>query len=406
MKKWIIIVAVLLFIALIVGNVVKQKQTKSTKVDFETIGTENLVEIVSASGKLTPKRKVDVSAEVIGKVIVLNVEDGDSVVKDEVLLEIDATEANSAVRGLGAAVTTVRADVQLAEASADKAEIDLGRVKKLIANGLASQEQLDAAETNIKIETARVAATKARLVQAKANLESARHNLGKVTIKAPMTGVVTKLNVEEGENAIMGTLNNPGTVLLTISDLSTMESEVKVDETEVVGIKLGQVAEVEIDAFPDSTFAAVVTEISNSPVTSGDQAVDFKVTVTLQNQVDGVRPGLSSKAKITIAAVDSAVAVPIGAVTVREWPPRENTENGRHKYLDKADDGIEREELEGVFVVVDDKAEFVPITIGITGDEHFEVLTGLEEGQEIISGPFSALRNLEHGDKVQKKKKK
>jgi HlyD family secretion protein len=404
-KKWIIIIVALILVALVVGNIVKEKRTKSIKVDFEIIGKENLIEIVSASGKLTPKRKVDVSAEVIGKVIVLNVEDGDSVVKDEILLEIDATEAKSAVRGLSAAVTTVKADLQLSIASLDKAIIDLGRVQKLIDNGLGSQEQLDAAETNRKIENARVESTRARLLQADATLASAKHNLGKVTIKAPMTGVVTRLNVEEGENAIMGTLNNPGTVLMTISDLSTMESEVKVDETEVVGIKIGQLAEVEIDAFPDSTFTAVVTEISNSPVTSGDQAVDFKVTVTLEKQIEGVRPGLSSKAEITIASVDDAIAVPIGAVTVREWPPREH-KKGRHKYLDKTDDGIEREELEGVFVMKDGKAEFLPITLGITGDEHFEVITGLEDGQEIISGPFSALRDLEHGDQVKKKKKK
>ncbi|MBU1071925.1 efflux RND transporter periplasmic adaptor subunit, partial [bacterium] len=326
MKKWLIIGAVIAVVGLIAANLLKS-DTKATEVDLGTIVRKNLVETVTASGTLTPKRKVDVSANTIGKVTRLAVAEGDRVVAGQFLLEIDPTEYASVMRGYQAAVRTAKADLQVVQATVAKTRQDLSRVRSLFDCDLKSQEQLEAAETNLSVDEARVAAAEARFNQAEASLDKARYDLDKVTITAPMGGVVTRLNVEEGENAIMGTLNNPGTVLLVIADLATMEAEVDVDETEVVRIALGQAVGVEIDAFPDTTFVGVVTEIGNSPIYTStgqsQQAVDFKVTVTLTEQVAGVRPGLSAEAEITVAESDSALAVPIGAVVIRKWPPEE-----------------------------------------------------------------------------------
>ncbi len=411
MKKWLIIGAVIVVVGLVAANLLKSN-TKTTEVDLDTIERQDLVETVTASGTLTPKRKVDVSANTMGKVTRLAVAEGDRVDAGQFLLEIDPTEFESVVRGYEAAVRTVRAELEVAEATLDKTRLDLVRVRGM--GDLATQEQIDAAETNLRVDEARTVAARARYRQAEANLDRAEYDLEKVTITAPMGGVVTRLNVEEGENAIMGTLNNPGTVLLVIADLTTMEAEVDVDETEVIRVALGQPVQVEIDAFPDTTFAGEVTEIGNSPIYSSTgqnrQAVDFKVTVTLTDQVDGVRPGLSAEAEITVAESDSALSVPIGAVVIREWPPKEK--RGRRAARGSVDpesaaaDSVERGEHEGVFVVEDGTVAFRSVELGITGEEDFELLSGVEAGDRIVTGPFRQLRELEHGDAVKEAKKK
>jgi HlyD family secretion protein len=393
-KKWIIIGVVILLIAMIAVNLAK-RGGQAIEVEMADVETRTLVETVKASGVLTPKRKVDVSAETIGKITTLAVAEGDKVEAGQLLMEIDPAEYASVVEALEASVNTADADLKLARVTAEKAVHDLERSESLFENNLIADQQVDDARTSALVEAARVDAAVARQQQAHANLQKARHDLKKVTISAPMAGVVTRLNVEEGENAIMGTLNNPGTVLLEIADLSTMETEINVDETEVVDVLLGQAADVEIDAFPDQVFAGEVTEIGNSPIYTStglnQQAVDFKVTVTLLDAIRGVRPGLSSEATITVARRDSAVALPIGAVIVREWP------------IDDPD--TEGEDTEGVFIVSEGKAEFRPVKLGITGEDDFEVISGLEPGETIITGPFRTLRDLEDGDQVKEKKK-
>jgi HlyD family secretion protein len=407
-KKWWIIGGAVVVVALIALNLAKRGD-RSTEVETAEAGRKDLVETVEASGTLTPKRKVDVSANTMGRVTRLDVEEGDRVEEGQFLLEIDPTEFKSAVRGLEAAVRTAQANLDLYRATLDKARLDRDRALQLFDGDLSSQEQLDAAETNLLVEQAKASSAEAALLQSRANLDKARYDLDKVTITAPMSGVVTRLNVEEGENAIMGTLNNPGTVLLTIADLATMEAEVNVDETEVVLVALAQPVDVEIDAFPDTTFAGVVTEIGNSPIYTStgqnQQAVDFKVTITLTEAVAGVRPGLSAKASIEAARAEQAVAVPIGAVVVREWPPRERDARSRRP-RPAAQDSLEREEREGVFVVVDGVARFTPVELGVTGEEDFEVRSGLEGGETLVVGPFRVLRDLEHGDAVKQAKKK
>ncbi len=409
MKKWMIIALVVVVVGLIAANLMGGRD-KAVEVETEDIERRDLVEIVSASGTLTPRTRVDVSANAMGRITQVAVAEGDTVTEGDLLLEIDAIEYASAVRSFEAAVQTARADVRLAEANLAKARTDLERAESLHDTGLSSDEQLQAAVTARDVQAASLEAARARLRQSEANLAKARHDLSKVTITAPMTGVVTRLNVEEGENAVMGTLNVAGTVLLEIADLSTMEAEVDVDETEVVRVALGQAVEVSVDAFPDTTFAGVVTEIGNSPIYTSTgqnrQAVDFKVTVTLTDRIEGVRPGLSAKADIRVAEAEQALSAPIGAVTIREWPPREDGERRRGRRSRRSAEadtsGVEREELEGVFVLEEGKVRFVPVALGITGEDHFEVLDGVEEGWTIVTGPFRELRDMAHGDAVKK----
>lgn len=430
MKKIILIGGAVLVLGVIVVSILRGGRKAEATVETGRVERKNLTAVVDCSGTIQPKRKVDVSANAMGTIVNLAVAEGQLVKQGDLLLEIDPSEYAAAVAALEATIQTARADLRLAEASLDKAEQDRKRAEELFAQDLASEEVVVAARTTARVEQARVEAARHRIDQYQANLRKARHDLTKVTITAPMTGVVTRLNVEEGENAIMGTLNNPGTVLLVISDLGTMEAWVEVDETEVVNVALGQPAEITIDAFPDSTFGGRVTEIGNSPLTvrtgATREAVDFEVKITLERAPETIRPGLSAKAAITVAERTDALAVPLGAVTVREWPladadiRRYSGKRAREQEAalselgfrprgadgDSAQADVARKETEGVFVLRDGFAKFVPVEIGVAGEEDFEVVTGLDEGETVVTGPFRILRELKDGARVDTARRK
>ncbi len=424
MRKWLLIGLAIVVLGVVVVSMLRSGRKGEATVEVAKVSREHLTSIVRASGTIEPKRSVDVSANVMGTVTTLSVAEGQTVGQGDLLLEIDPTEYRATVQAYEAALHSGEADLRLSEASADKAKQDLDRAEKLFAQGLSTEEQVLAARTNDKVERARVEAARSRLQQARANLAKARYDLGKVTIAAPMSGIVTKLNVEQGENAIMGTLNNPGTVLLTIADLDTMEAWVDVDETEVVNVKLGQQAEVEIDAFPDSTFLGDVTEIGHSPLNrstgAGQQAVDFEIKITLRDRITTIRPGLSAKAEIRVADEESALAVPLGAVTMRSLPLKAadirlySGSQARKQKEALADLGFSTEgapelaktkETEGVFLLQDGFVKFQPVRIGIAGEDHFEIVDGLEEGVTVVSGPFRVLRELKDGAAVTIEKK-
>ncbi len=430
MKRILIIVGALLVVAAIAGSALKGRDKAEARVEVGKVEAKDLTAIVDCSGTIEPKRKVDVSANAMGTIVKLAVAEGQHVNQGDLLMEIDPSAYKSAVDALQAGIRSSRADLELAEASVEKSKLDLERAEKLYAEQLASEEQLANARTANRMEKARVDAARNRIKQLEANLASARHDLDKVTITAPMTGVITRRNVEEGENAIMGTLNNPGTVLLVIADLGTMEAWVEVDETEVVDVQLGQTAKVTIDAFPDSTFTGHVTEIGNSPIrtrTGGSQeAIDFEVKITLDGTLPNIRPGLSAKAEINVAERKQALAVPLGAVTVRDYPLKSadvrRYPGRRAKAQEKAlkdlgfvarsakadtagDSKIKRKETEGVFVMKDGFVKFVPVKIGIAGENDFEVTGGLTVGQTVVTGPFRILRELKEGARVELQKK-
>lgn len=431
MKKILLIAAVVVVLGVVVVSILRGGGKAEATVEAGQVARKDLVATVDCSGTIEPKRKVDVSANAMGTIVNLAVDEGQHLAQGDLLLEIDPSEYAAAVQALEASILTARADLRLAEASRDKALLDRDRAEQLFAEGLATEESVSAARTNARVEQARVEAARHRIEQYQANLAKARHDLTKVTLTAPMAGVVTRLNVEEGENAIMGTLNNPGTVLLTISDLGTMEAWVEVDETEVVDVALGQPAEITIDAFPGRTFTGRVTEIGNSPlrVRAGAtrEAVDFEVKITMDEAPANIRPGLSAKASITVAERAGALAVPLGAVTVRSWPlapadirrysgkrARQQEQaladlgfvpRGARAAADSTDAEVTRTETEGVFVLKDGYAKFVPVTIGIAGEDDFEVLDGLAEDQTVVTGPFRILRELKDGARVETARK-
>ena len=432
MKKKILIPLAAVVLIAVVVSILKSGDKAEAKVETRKVQQKDLMALVNCSGTIQPKRKVDVSANAMGTIVHLAVVEGQHVDQGDLLMEIDPSEYDAAVKALEAAISSSRADLKLAEASLDKAYQDRDRAEELFKEELASEEQVLTARTNARIEEARVEAARYRITQYEANLAKAHHDLAKVTITAPMTGVITRLNVEEGENAIMGTLNNPGTVLLVIADLGTMEAWVEVDETEVVKVAIGQVSEVKIDAFPDQEFTGTVTEIGNSPLRvrtgASREAVDFEVKITLDGTLPNIRPGLSAKAEITVADRQEALAVPLGSVTVRELPLKDSdirsytgsrarkqkealaefdfgVKDSGSDTTDTAADDIKREETEGVFVLVDGFVKFVPVKIGIAGEDDFEVLSGLTEGQTVVTGPFRILRQLKDGAQVEKLEK-
>jgi len=416
-KKWILIGIAVVVLAVVVISILRGNRVKEYEVEMAGVKRKNLVATVTASGTIHPKRSVDVSANTMGRVTSLAIREGDTVQAGEFLLEIDPTEFRSTVRALEAAVRTSQADLTLAEAAAEKADQDLRRARELHQQGLVSEEQLEAARTESRVQSARVEAARSRLLQQEANLEKARYDLDKVTVTAPMSGIVTRLNVEEGETAVVGTMNNAGTVLLTIADLSIIETEIEVDETDIPFITPGLPAKITIDALPDREFTGRVTEVGNSPIQAGaaaqQRATNFKVVVTIDGEVPGVRPGFTCTAVITTATRQQVPAIPIQAMTVREFPVDDEGNIIRSRRNAGADSGRPRaaeaepeseqtmKEFEGAFVVEDGNAVFKSVKVGIAGERHFEVLSGLSVGDVVITGPFQSVRNLRDGDAVE-----
>ncbi|MBN1165370.1 MAG: efflux RND transporter periplasmic adaptor subunit [Candidatus Krumholzibacteriota bacterium] len=407
-KKYLILIGVIVVVAIFIIINLKAKKGKALEVQVEEVERRDLSMLISASGSIRPKKQVDISASSIGKVTRVAVKEGDVVTKGQFLIQIDPIQLESNVAQLNAALDAARANEQQALVQLNQYQKELDRAKKLILQGHITNRELDAAQTNFDVGVSNLETARYQIAMQKALLDSARHNLREVTITAGMEGVVTRLNVEEGEIAIMGTLNNPGTVLMTIADLSTIETEVEVDETEVVDIELGDKAKVTLDAFPDTSYVGEVTELGNSPIlsssASGAQGVDFKVVVTITDRILNVRPGLSADAEITAAECKDGLSIPIQSLTVR----RQKDLKDYKKSADSTavnDEEKGQDEIEGVFVVEDGRARFRPVEIGISSQKYFQVLSGLESGEKVVSGNFKAIRDLKDGQRVKEIKK-
>ncbi len=422
-KKPVIIAVAVVVVAIIIFLNVRSNRTARTVVQVSELEKRNIEKVVTASGTIEPKRRVNVSASAIGKVTRLAVEEGQQVTKGDFLLEIDPADYQSAVDQLEAGIRAGEANLDMQQASLTKAKYDFERARELHTKGFASEEELKSAEVTVDINQARVRSARESLSQQQANLKKARHDLDDVRITAEMSGIITALNVEEGESAIMGTLNNPGTVLLTIADLSEMEAEVQVDETEVIYIKVGQKATVALDAYPDTTFTGLVTEVGNSAIRSlaglGQESVDFKVVIAITDSIPGIRPGLSASVDITVAEVKDGLAIPIQCLTIRKsgdlrkqtgaGGPADSGAPEKEVATDSAaaapEEDEEATEIEGVFVVEEDIATFKEIKVGIAGDNYFHVKQGLTEGEQVISGPFKVISEIRDGDPVKIRKK-
>jgi HlyD family secretion protein len=443
-KKWPWVLGLIVVLGAAGAAYSRSRQEKGTLITGETVQKRDLEAIVSASGKIDPKRSVNISAQSMGRVTRIGVREGDRVKAGQFLLQVDPVAVESAVRRDEAAVAGARTglqqsrvQVQSAQAALDVARQGLKRQQELWQSGLTTRETLEKAEAEVQMRESdlnarqeEIRTREEQVRQQEAGLVSSRYSLSQSRFESPFDGIVTRRNIEEGENVVVGTMNNAGTVLLTVADMSVVEAEVEVDETDIPLVQIGQKATVTIDAIAGKTFTGQVTEIGNSPIqaaagqaaaASGQRtATNFKVTITLDAGAPEIRPGFTCTADISTATRSEVVAVPIQALTVRELeydragvllPRRRPPAPSRWSFGRPAAPagplaptelpvGHTRKEVEGVFVIRDGKAAFVPVEVGIAGERYFEVLKGLGQGDRVITGPFDSVRNLFEGDDV------
>lgn len=435
-RKIAVAVAGVLVVGALVTVNLKYERKKKVTVQTEKIGRRDLTAVVTASGKIKPKRQVNISASSLGRVTRLAVAEGDLVKEGQFLLELDPAPFTAQVAALQASIASARAALTQSRANLEQAKLELRRLTELKKHDLATDQDLDRAKTSVEVERARAESAQKEIDRLDAELENASHQLSLVTFRAPLAGLITALNVEAGENVVTGTMNNPGTVLMTIADLSEIEAEIDVDETDVVNIRPDQVAAVSIDAFPDRKFRGEVVKVGNSAVASTtgvsttEQTTNFRVTVALREPVPGIKPALSCSAEIITAVRNDALAVPIQALTIRTLPeekpePKPNKTKGKDEETGvraaahppdsgegpktkKKGDPVaelfesprEKKEREGVFVIRKGMVHFVPVKTGISGERHFEVVEGLQSGDEVVTGTYQAIRDLKDGDPV------
>lgn len=434
-KKVLIVTALVIVGAAAVAATFWYRQDTGVTVAVEAIRARDLEALVSASGKIQPKRQVNISANTVGRVTRLAVEEGQRVKTGQFLLEIDPQSLEGQLQRGEASVAAAqsslqqsRSAVEQAKANVDLAKQNLARQQELWRDGLTTRENLERAQNELAVREADYKARQQdiqtreeQIKQEQASLATTRYHLTQVIISSPMDGLVTRRSIEEGETAVVGTMNNVGSVLLTIADMSLLEAEIEVDETDIPMVALGQVAKVTIDAVPDRTFRGRVTEIGNSPLQTTAQAgqrqaTNFKVVVTLEEDVPDVRPGFTCTAEITTATRKNVVTVPIQALAVREMlfndtgtlvrePPPPRRRRG-FSADEPAPSQTEtpprhtRKETEGVFVLREGRAVYTPVTVGVAGELYFEILDGLKVGDEVITGPFASVRELSDGEEV------
>jgi HlyD family secretion protein len=386
---WILLAALVL--VALGGFAYSRRGPKPVEVQIATVERANLQAKVSANGNIQAQKKVDISATIPGQITHLAVEEGDRVKKGQFLLQIDSVNPRAAARSNEYSMQALRGDLASAHAALDQARADLARAEKNFRSGIIPAADVERFRTTVMTSEAAVQAAQRRVEQAGASLEGARDTLAKTTIHSPMDGIVTARRVEEGEVAVIGVQNSPGTVLLTISDMSVVEAELEVDETSIPSVKLGQEAEVRLDAYPNQTFRGVVTEVGSSPLPAdANAAIKFKVKVRLLDPPPGIKPGLSARADILTGYRGNVLAVPLQALVVRDI---------ERKPGELVDPRAPREQ-EGVYLKVDDKARFRPIQTGLVGDLSIEITGGLKGGETVITGPFKALRELNPDDPV------
>lgn len=356
-------------------------------VQTEVVARRDLASAIPGSGRIEPRRKVDISADITGRVTELAVEEGDWVNRGDLLLRIEPHRYQAALDRMEASLAQARASAEHAEANQLQSERELRRMEEVRqGGGFVADAEMERVRTQALGAAAQLRAARSAVAQAEASLSEVRDDLEKTTISAPMSGRVTRVNIQEGETAVVGTMNNPGSLLLTIADLSEMEAHVLVDETDIPDVAVGDPARVRIDAFPRRVFPGRVARIANSSVRGGMQeSAGFRVVIALDKPLEGLRPGLSASADIVTEARRGVVAVPILALTVRGGQDGGSGRGPR---------------VEGVFVVRDSRAVFVPVSVGITGEQHFEVRRGLQPGETVVVGPYEAVRSLKEGDLI------
>jgi len=442
-KKIALAAGAAVVLAAVVGFTVYQSHKNIVTVQTGKAQRMELVAVVSASGEVKPKTYVNIGANAFGKITRLYVKEGDRIKQGQMLAQLEnvqpAADMNATQASLDAARTdavaaeaalnTAGADLNRAKSDAERSELDWTRAQGLYKDALIAKSEFDSQKAAHQTAVAGLAQAQARVAQAKAQKESADRHIGqasanlthaadvlkKTTYQAPFDGMITNLPVREGETVVIGIQNSPGSTLMTLADMSVITAEVKVDETDIVNVQLGQLAQVTIDALPKKIFKAIVTQIgdnamvrstgvSTSQQTSTTQeAKDFKVVVTLQDPPQDLRPGLSATAKITTATRNQALTIPLQALTVRrqeDLTPKKDEKNSVQAASPQLDHSKDKQEIQGVFVIRNHKAEFVPVDTGIAGTTDIEVMKGLSEGDEIVTGSYKVLRTLRTGSSV------
>ncbi len=446
-KKILIGSGVAVGLALIVGITVYQSGKNVVTVQTGKVQREDLASIVSASGEIKPKTYVNIGANAFGKITHLLVREGDHVRKGQLLAQLENVQSSADVNAnqasvqaaetdalaADAAVRTAEADLERARADYDRNKLDWQRAQSLFSDGLISKSDFDSRKNAWATADYGLVQSEARLAQAKAQKESADKHvvqsramltryadvLQKASYSAPFDGVITNLPVREGETVVMGIQNSPGSTLMTLADMSVITAEVKVDETDIVNVKLGQPADVTIDAIPKKVFHGTVSEIGDNAIVrstgvatsqqniASEEAKDFKVVVTVKDPPLDLRPGLSTTAKITTASRTGVLTVPIQALSLRtkaQLEQEKSTPGAVHAAgpapKEASNKNDEKQDMQGVFVIRNKKAEFVPVATGITGTNDIEVLDGLHEGDEVITGSYKILRTLRSGSSI------
>jgi HlyD family secretion protein len=426
-KKILGAVVAVAVIGSVVGFSVQRENRKKITVQTGKVEKKDLTQVVTASGEVRPRRYVNVGANVSGRLVNIAVVEGQTVRKGQVLARVEAERYEAGARQGEAGVAAARAELARAEADLVAARLAFERNKRMRDDKLVSESVYDQAEAEFKMKEAGVEAARRRVAQLQAQLDSTKDELHKTTIYSPMDGVVTNLPKEEGEMVIGAQSFNP-TVIMTVADLSVMECEVMVDETDFRNLRLGQEAKVKVEALEGLEMKGEVTEIGASALVrgsgsqattqaqqsanTGNQPKDFRVRITIQDPPPNLRPGLNATADITTATRTAVLAVPVQAVVVREV-------DKEGKVVDPdAMAGSERqgdtvvqvarqkgEEKDGVFVVEGEKAVFKPVKTGIMGDTDIEVTDGIGEGVTIVTGSYKTLRNLKDGARIKLEQK-
>jgi HlyD family secretion protein len=450
-KKIAIGAGAALLLVLIVAFTVHQSSKNVVTVQTGKVQREDLATVVSASGEIKPKTYVNIGANAFGKITHLYVKEGDQVKKGQLLAQLENVQSTADVSAneasLQAAETdalaadaglkTSQADLLRAQADYDRNKLDWERAQSLYKDGLIAKSDFDSRRNAWATADAGLVQAQSRVAQAKAQNDSASKHIGqaratlthytdllqKTTYNAPFDGVISNLPVREGETVVVGIQNAQGSTLMTIAAMGIITAEVKVDETDIVNVRIGQPAEITIDAIPKKTFHGTVSEIGDNAIvrssgvstsqstSTSEEAKDFKVVVTLTDPPPDLRPGLSTTAKITTATRNAALAIPIQALTIRTKTQLEQqkTASGSvhaaapaptESASNSKDQKKKNDDVQGVFVIRKGKAEFVPVATGITGTTDIEVLDGLKESDEVITGSYKVLRTLRPGSAV------
>lgn len=430
-KKLLMIIGGVIIVGVIIYMNFAMNTTKTTKVHSEAAIKRELVEIVSASGRIQPQTKVDISSEVNGEIISLLAKEGDYVNANDLLIVLDTVQLRSDVDQAKYAVSEINARLEGAGVSLAQAEEEYERQKKLFKNDLTSETQLDNSKYAYLNAKSTHDAFKAQAKQFQSRYEKQLDYLSKAKIVAPMSGIITFLDCEVGEIAPAQTAFTQGKTLMTISNLDVFEVEVEVDETEINKVELQQTADIEVDAFPDTTFSGGVVEIGNTAMVTGlgsqDQSTNFKVKVIFNDPNVKIRPGMSATVDIISNRKEKALSIPYSAIVMRSFDidslerARADKEQERgttvvaEVHAAENDDSLgdiididenERKELKGVFVIREGKAKFVEIETGIADQKNIEITNGLEDRDSVISGPYRVLRTIKDGDNVEIIKKK